>query len=64
MKALHCGGWKRFRVSKLSLEVVWKELEVFSKLIFRGRNQHCRDKAYQMIVRVNVTIIHQFYGVL
>ena len=63
MKALH---WKRFRVSKLSLEVVWKELEVFSKLIFRGRNQHCRDKAYQMIVRVNVTIInvHQFYGVL
>ena len=63
MKALH---WKRFRVSKLSLEVVWKELEVFSKLIFRGRNQHCRDKAYQMIVRVNITIInvHQFYGVL
>lgn len=36
----------------LSLEVVWKELEVFSKLVLRGRNQHRRDKCYQMLVRV------------
>jgi hypothetical protein len=34
------------------LEAVWKELGVFSKLVVRGRNQHRRDRCYQMLVRV------------
>lgn len=50
----------RWRVysSSLSLELVWKELEVFSKLVVRGRNQHRRDKCYQMLVRVCKDLKH------
>jgi len=34
-------------------DLLWTELEVFSKLIIRGRNQHRREKYYQMLVRVS-----------
>lgn len=37
---------------KLSLGLVWKELQVFSKLLYRGRNQHRRDKCFQRLIRV------------
>ena len=37
----------------LSLHIAQKEWEVFSKLVVRGRNQHRRDKCYQMLVRVS-----------
>ena len=37
---------------KLSLALVWRELQVFSKLIYRGRNQHRRDRCYQKLTRV------------
>ena len=47
-------GMKRFSAQKLSLGLLWKELEVYSKLVFRGRNQHRRDKTYQMLVRVSI----------
>ena len=39
---------------KLSLGLVWRELQVFSKLIYRGRNQHRRDKCYQRLSRVEI----------
>ena len=44
---------------KLSLGLLWKELQVFSKLLFRGRNQHRRDKSYQRLLRVCCTNLCQ-----
>lgn len=35
------------------LGLLWTELEVFAKLLLRGRNQHRREKYYQMLVRVS-----------
>ena len=36
----------------LSLGAVWEELDVFTKFVVRGRNQHRRDKCYQLLARV------------
>ena len=47
----------------LSLEVAWKELEVFSKLLVRGRNQHRRDRCYHMLVRVRTSTIGHFHPI-
>lgn len=46
---------------KLSLGLVWKELQVFSKLIYRGRNQHRRDKCYQRLTRVRINHMNLLY---
>ncbi len=50
------------------IELLWTELEVFSKLLARGRNQHRREKYYQMLVRVRCALLSTisiylcFYG--
>ena len=43
---------KRECLPKLALQALWKENEVFSKLLYRGRNQHRHDKSFQMMTRV------------
>ena len=36
----------------LSLGAVWTELDVFTKFVVRGKNQHRRDKCYQILAKV------------
>lgn len=40
----------------LSLAVITRELQVFSRLIYRGRSQHRRDKSFQKLVRVGLDL--------
>ena len=40
------------RVQSLSLAVVWKELQVLSRLLYRAKNQHRRDRTFQKLLRV------------
>ena len=40
-------------IQKLSLSIVMKEVQVFSRLLYRSKSQHRRDKSYQMLVRVS-----------
>ena len=39
-------------MQRLSLGIVWRELQVFSKLLYKGWNQHRRDKSFQKLLRV------------
>jgi hypothetical protein len=53
--------WLNACAQKLSLGLVWRELQVFSKLIYRGRNQHRRDKCYQRLTRVEIWVAGKGY---
>lgn len=44
---------KRECLPRLALQALWKENEVFSKLLYRGKNQHRHDKSFQMMTRVS-----------
>ena len=48
------------RVQSLSLAVVWKELQVLSRLLYRAKNQHRRDRMFQKLLRVSYTVHMRF----
>ncbi len=37
---------------KLSLDVITNELQIFSRLLYRNKNQHRNDQAFQQLNRV------------
>ena len=39
-------------MQRLSLGLISKELQIFSRLVYRNKSQHHRDKSFQKLVRV------------
>lgn len=50
--------WIKF-VQRLSLRLPEKEMQIFSRLVFRNKNQHRRDGSFQKLVKVNLRYLFE-----
>lgn len=45
--------WSKL-VQRLSLRLPAKEMQIFSRLIYRNKNQHRRDRSFQKLTKVKL----------